>query len=69
MTSRPTPPDGDRAVRAAIAELRSIRSNDPSAAIARTTIKATIHTLETHWLGSGAAGRVRTDRPGADPQR
>lgn len=38
------------AVRAAIDELRSIRSTDPCASIAITTIKATIHTLETRWL-------------------
>ena len=35
----------------AIDELRTIRSTDPCAAIAMTTIKATIHTLETRWLG------------------
>lgn len=48
------------AVELAIAELRSIRSNDPTAAIAMTTIKATIHTLESRWrprLG-GPADRV-----------
>lgn len=39
------------AARAAIEELRSIRSTDPCAAIAITTVKATIHTLETHWVG------------------
>lgn len=33
----------------AVAELRAIRSSDPCAAIAMTTLKATIHTLETHW--------------------
>lgn len=37
-------------VREAIRELRSIRSYDPCAAQALTTIKATIHTLETRWL-------------------
>lgn len=37
-------------VLAAVEELRSIRSTDPCAAIANTTIKATIHTLETRWL-------------------
>lgn len=42
-----TPPDH---VLAAIEELRAIRSTDPCAAIAMTTIKATIHTLETRWL-------------------
>ena len=41
---------GDEVVRSAILELRSIRSTDPCAAIALTTIKATVHTLETHWL-------------------
>lgn len=41
--------DVDR-VREAIRELRSIRSYDPCAAQALTTIKATIHTLETRWL-------------------
>ena len=41
------------AVRAAVAELRSIRSTDPCASIAMTTIKATIHTLETRWLVAG----------------
>ncbi|MFP5487181.1 MAG: hypothetical protein ACLGHQ_02595 [Acidimicrobiia bacterium] len=40
------------AVRAAIVELRSIRSTDPCAAIAVTTIKATVHTLETHWIAA-----------------
>lgn len=39
------------AVRAAIDELRSLRSTDPCAAIAMTTIKATVHTLERHWIG------------------
>jgi hypothetical protein len=43
----------DASVRAAVAELRSIRSDDPCAAIAMTTIKATIHTLETRWLVDG----------------
>lgn len=45
------------AVRAAVAELRSIRSTDPCASIAMTTIKATIHTLETRWLVAGRAER------------
>ncbi|HSJ91258.1 MAG TPA: hypothetical protein VK917_04275 [Ilumatobacter sp.] len=40
---------------AAVGELRSIRSNDPCASIAMTTIKATIHTLETHWLASATS--------------
>lgn len=31
-------------------ELRAVRSSDPCASIAMTTIKATIHTLETRWL-------------------
>lgn len=35
---------------AAVRDLRAIRSNDPCAAIAMTTIKATIHTLETRWM-------------------
>lgn len=43
-------PEHDADARAAVAELRSIRSNDPCAAIAMTTIKATIHTLETQWF-------------------
>ena len=47
----------DAAVRAAIEELRSIRSTDPCASIALTTIKATVHTLETRWLTAGPAGR------------
>jgi hypothetical protein len=51
----------DDRVRAAIVELRSIRSADPCAAIAMATIKATIHTLETRWLS--------TDRtPGSPPR-
>ena len=37
---------------AAIRDLRSIRSNDPCATIAITTIKATIHTLESRWLAA-----------------
>lgn len=45
--------DSHDATRAAIVELRSIRSTDPCAAIALTTIKATIHTLETRWLAAG----------------
>ena len=45
-----SPDRADRAVRAAVDELRAIRSNDPCASIAMTTIKATIHTLETRWL-------------------
>lgn len=46
--------------RAAVEELRAIRSSDPCASIAMTTIKATIHTLETRWLPvrpTGAAGQ------------
>lgn len=39
---------------AAIEELRAIRSTDPCAAIAITTVKATIHTLETHWVGGSS---------------
>ena len=45
----------DTAVRAAIAELRSIRSTDPCAAVALSTVRTTILTLETRWLLSGAA--------------
>ena len=52
-TSRPD------SVERAIAELRSIRSSDPSTAIAMSTIKATVHTLETHWLGTSPDGRDR----------
>ena len=47
-------------VRAAVDELRSIRSNDPCASIAMATIKATIHTLETRWL---AADRTDDEPP------
>lgn len=50
-------------VRTAIRELRAIRSTDPCAAIAMTTIKATIHTLETRWLPTAASG----DDAGAGP--
>ena len=49
-----------RAVAAAIRDLRAIRSNDPCAAIAMTTIKATIHTLETRWL-TAAEDRAASD--------
>lgn len=42
---------GDETVRAAIAELRSIRSTDPTASMAVATARATAHTLERHWLG------------------
>lgn len=55
--------DRRTAVRAAVAELRSIRSNDPCAAIAMTTIKATIHTLETRWLVPGPAEPPEDVRP------
>lgn len=48
MPTTAEPPRRD--VETAIDELRAIRSSDPCAAIAMTTIKATIHTLETHWL-------------------
>lgn len=41
------------AVRDAVDELRAIRSTDPCASLAMTTIKATIHTLETRWLSPG----------------
>jgi hypothetical protein len=51
--------DGARSdVRSTIQELRAIRSTDPCAAIAMTTIKATIHTLETRW---SPATTVRDD--------
>lgn len=43
-------------VTAAIDELRAIRSSDPCAAIAMTTIKATIHTLDRHWREAGSVG-------------
>lgn len=46
------------ATRAAVAELRSIRSTDPCAALAITTVKATIHTLETRWLAGPPVGDV-----------
>jgi hypothetical protein len=48
-------------VRAAIEELRSIRSTDPCASIAMTTIKATIHTLETRWLTAEAERAPTSD--------
>lgn len=60
--SHPEPPDApadaaaDPAVRSAIRELRSIRSTDPCAAVALTTIKATVHTLETHWIPATRPG-------------
>ena len=47
--------DARAATRAAVAELRSIRSNDPCAALAITTVKATIHTLEARWLAPPSA--------------
>ena len=56
-----TGPDRD-VVRDAIVELRSIRSADPCASITMTTIKATIHTLETQWLPTSGA----TDDPSHD---
>lgn len=37
-------------VEAAVRELRAVRSSDPCASLAITTVKATIHTLETRWL-------------------
>lgn len=39
-----------RPVQAAIDELRAMRSTDPCAAIAMTTIKAAVHTLERYWI-------------------
>ena len=49
------------ATRAAVAELRSIRSTDPCAALAITTVKATIHTLETRWLAGPSADDAPPD--------
>jgi hypothetical protein len=48
-------------IRAAVAELRSIRSTDPCASIAIATVKATIHTLETRWLAAAPSERSRAD--------
>lgn len=48
-------------VRAAVDELRAIRSTDPCASIAITTVKATIHTLETRWIGDAGRGDVGLD--------
>lgn len=42
--------DRTTTARDAIEQLRSMRSTDPCAAIAMTTIKATVHTLEQHWI-------------------
>ena len=39
-----------------------MRSTDPCASIAMTTIKATIHTLESRWLVAGPPA----DEPPAD---
>ena len=38
-----------------------MRSTDPCASIAMTTIKATIHTLETRWL---VADQAADEPPG-----
>lgn len=51
----------DAAVREAIAELRSIRSTDPCAAVALSTVRTTILTLETRWLPTG---RTRSEQLG-----
>lgn len=54
------------AAQAAVDELRAIRSTDPCAALAITTVKATIHTLETRWIDArppdgGAASDAHRD--------
>lgn len=56
MTRRHDDAPIDDPVRSAIRELRSIRSTDPCAAVALTTIKATVHTLETHWIAEARSG-------------
>ena len=34
----------------AATELRTIRSNDPAAALALAAVRVTVHTLEQHWI-------------------
>lgn len=50
MTTVPEAAGGRPDVAEALRELKTLRSNDPCAAIAVTTVKATIHTLDTRWL-------------------
>lgn len=51
-----------RGVRRTVAELRSIRSDDPAASFAIAAVRATIHTLEGTWCDA----RPTTEAPIAD---